>query len=78
MGGGKIDAVMHCDAQPSSMTMTIDGTYGGDSYETHVKMDMAGGPQGSMSMKMRSEAKRIGECTPADKAEAEKDQGTNG
>ena len=78
MGGGKIDAVMRCDAQPSSMTMTIDGTYGADSYETHVKMDMAGGPQGSMSMKMRSEAKRIGECTPADLSKARQEEGTNG
>ena len=54
MGGGKIDAVMRCDGKPSSMTMTIDGTYGADSYATHVQMNMAGGPQGSMSMKMRS------------------------
>ena len=78
MGGGKIDAVMRCDGKPSSMTMTIDGTYGPDNYATRVQMNMEGGPQGSMSMKMRSEAKRVGECTPEDKAEAEKDQGTNG
>ena len=35
-------------------------------------MDMEGGPQGTMSMKMRSQAKRVGECTPEDKAEAER------
>ena len=56
MGGGKIDAVMRCDGKPSSMTMTIEGTYGADNYSTHVQMNMEGGPQGAMSMKMRSEA----------------------
>ena len=78
MGGGKIDAVMRCDSKPSSMTMTINGTYGADSYATQVQMNMAGGPQGGMSMKMRSEAHRVGECTPEDKAEAERDSGTKG
>jgi Protein of unknown function (DUF3617) len=78
MGGGKIDAVMRCDGKPSSTTMTIDGTYGADNYSTHVQMNMQGGPQGAMSMKMRSEARRIGECTPEDKAEAERQSGTKG
>lgn len=78
MGGGKIDAVMRCNSKPSSMTMTINGTYGADSYATQVQMNMAGGPQGGMSMKMRSEAHRVGECTPEDKAEAERDSGTKG
>ena len=78
MGGGKIDAVMRCEGKPSSMTMTIGGTYGADNYATHVQMNMEGGAQGAMSMKMRSEAKRVGECTPEDKAEAERQVGTNG
>lgn len=78
MGGGKIDAVMRCDGKPSSMTMTIDGTYGADNYATHVQMDMEGGPQGSMSMKMRSQAQRVGECTPEDKAASERESGTKG
>jgi hypothetical protein len=78
MGGGKIDAVMRCDGKPSSMTMTIDGTYGAEYYSTHVQMNMEGGPQGAMSMKMRSEAKRVGECTPEDKVEAERQSGTKG
>ena len=41
-------------------------------------MNMEGGAQGAMSMKMRSEAKRVGECTPEDKAEGERQVGTNG
>ena len=78
MGGGKIDALMRCAAPEGSMEMTIAGTYGADNYSTQVAMNMVGGREGGMSMKMRSQAQRVGECTPEDKAEAEKDQGTNG
>lgn len=78
MGGGKIDALMRCAVPEGSMSMAIAGTYAADSYSTHVAMNMEGERQGGMSMKMRSEAKRIGECTAEDKAEAEKDSGTNG
>ena len=77
MGKGKIDAVMRCGAPAGSMTMTIAGTYSDESYSTHVAMDM-GGSNGSMKMKMRSEAKRVGECTPEDLARAKEDSGTKG
>jgi hypothetical protein len=77
MGKGKVDAVMRCAAPEGSMTMTIAGTYSADSYSTHVAMDM-GGRDGSMKMKMRSEAKRVGECTPEDEARAKADSGTKG
>lgn len=63
MGGGKIDAVMQCNNDNQRMTMTVNGTYSPDSYETHVAMNMVGGSEGNMSMKMRSEAHRVGECT---------------
>ena len=83
MGGGKIDAAMTCHAGehgPGTMTMAVSGTYAPDSYSTHVSMNLDNGPlgQGPMEMKVRSEAKRIGECTAADLAKAEKDAGTNG
>ena len=78
MGGGKIDALMRCAAPEGSMEMTIAGTYAADSYSTQVAMNMVGGRQGGMSMKMRSQAERVGECTPEDKAEAERNSGTNG
>ena len=78
MGGGKIDALMRCAAPEGSMEMAIAGTYDADSYSTQVSMNMVGGSQGGMSMKMRSQAKRVGECTPEDKAEAERESGTNG
>ena len=65
MGGGKIDAVMRCPSEPSGqMVMTLSGTYSPDSYATQVSMATEGGREGNMSMKMHSDAKRVGECTP--------------
>ena len=70
MENGKIDAVMRCEGQPSgSMTMKISGTYAPDRYSTMAAMDVAGEGRGGMSMKMRSEAHRIGDC---DKTSEEK------
>jgi hypothetical protein len=70
MEGGKIDAVMRCEGQPSgSMTMKISGTYAPDSYSTTAAMEASGEGRGGMSMKMHSEARRIGDC---DAAAAEK------
>ena len=71
MAGGKIDAVMRCEGQPSgNMTMTISGTYSPDSYTTRAAMEVAGDGRGGMSMKMRSEAHRIGECKAAGEEKA--------
>ncbi len=79
MGGGKIDAAMQCQGQsPGTMRMNVTGTYSADSYVTNVAMDMQGGQEGTMTMKMRSEARRIGECSPADEAKAEEESGTKG
>lgn len=72
MGGGKIDAVMHCQGGahgPEKMTMAINGTYSPDNYATRVSMTMDSGPEGNMSMKMHSDSKRIGECTAKDARE---------
>lgn len=77
MGKGKIDAVMRCAAPEGSMTMTIAGNYSADSYSTQVSMDM-GVSEGSMKMKMRSEAHRVGDCTAEDEARAKAESGTNG
>ena len=63
MGSGKIDAEMHCNQQGASQVMTMAGTYGPEAYAMHMTSKTEGGPAGeSMSMKMRVEAKRIGEC----------------
>jgi hypothetical protein len=77
MGKGKIDAVMRCAAPEGSMTMTIAGNYSANNYATQVAMEM-GASQGTMKMKMHSEAHRIGECSAEDEARAKADSGTNG
>ena len=68
----KFDAAMRCEAKNGSqpMTMAVNGTYSPDSYQTHVSMNVEGGPQGAMSMKMRSEAHRVGECSAKELKEA--------
>jgi hypothetical protein len=64
MSEGKMDAVMRCQGQPSgTVTMAMHGTYSSDAYVSHGEMKIEGSPQGAMTMKMRTEAKRIGECT---------------
>jgi hypothetical protein len=63
MSGGKMDAVMSCRGEPSgTVTMAMHGTYSPDEYVSHGEMKIEGSPQGAMTMKMRTEAKRIGEC----------------
>jgi hypothetical protein len=78
MGGGKIDALMRCNEVSGAMTMAIAGTYSPEDYSSHLTMNMLDGSQRGMSMRMRSEAHRVGECTAAEKAKAEKDSGTKG
>jgi hypothetical protein len=67
MGGGKIDAVMRCDSKSGggAPVMQMAGTYSPDSYQMQTSMKMAGGAggEGGMSMQMRIDAKRVGECT---------------
>ena len=64
MGGGKIDAVMKCTEEGMGQTMTMAGTYGPTDYHMKMAMKAEGmpGPASGMSMKMRVDAKRIGEC----------------
>jgi hypothetical protein len=64
MGDGKIDAVMKCSEGGATQTMTMSGTYSGDSYKMGMTMESAGGAsQAGIRMKMRVDAKRIGACT---------------
>ncbi len=64
MGNGKIDAVMNCGEDGATQKMTMAGTYSGDSYRMQMSMEAgAAGGEAGMGMKMRVEAKRIGECT---------------
>ncbi len=64
MGNGKIDAVMNCSAGGATQKMTMAGTYSGDAYNMRMAMQSAGGGEtAGMGMKMRVDAKRIGQCT---------------
>jgi hypothetical protein len=63
MGGGKIDAVMHCG---KGQTMQMAGTYSPDSYQMQTSMKAAadkGDETSGMQMQMRVEAHRVGECS---------------
>jgi hypothetical protein len=64
MGDGKIDAVMQCTGEGMAQTMTMQGTYSPDAYQMRMSMDAkaGAGPISGMTMKMRVDAKRIGEC----------------
>ena len=67
MGGGKIDAAMHCGGKHGeSQIMQMAGTYSPETYQMQTSMKMEGGstPQGAMAMTMRIEANRVGECKP--------------
>ena len=64
MGNGRIDAVMNCSEGGATQKMAMAGTYSGNAYNMQMTMQAAeaGGTPG-MSMKMRVDAERIGECT---------------
>jgi hypothetical protein len=65
MRAGKIDAAMRCGGKGGATSMQMAGTYSPDRYEMHTSMKMqpGAGEQGGMSMKMRIDAQRVGECT---------------
>jgi hypothetical protein len=64
MGDGKIDAVMRCTRQGGGQVMQLQGTYSPESYSMQMAMKADGGqgPAKDMTMKMRVDAKRVGEC----------------
>lgn len=66
MAGGKIDAELRCGGGDGvRQVMTMAGSYSSDAYRMSMAMKAEGGqgPEAQMSMKMRTEAKRVGECT---------------
>lgn len=65
MTGGKIDAAMRCSHGGTTQTMQMAGTYSPTSYEMRMKSATAGGPSGEpMTMEMRVQSHRVGDCTP--------------
>ena len=66
MGSGKIDAAMRCGSKEGAQVMQMAGTYSPESYQLQTAMKVEGdakAAEGGMSMKMRVEAQRVGECT---------------
>lgn len=73
MAGGKMDAVMKCadQQQRGSMTMKMNGQYGGDRYAMTSEINMTGASGahggGAMVIKSKNSGKRIGACAPETK-----------
>lgn len=67
MGSGKIDAAMRCGSKEGTQVMQMAGTYSPESYQVQTAMkaesNEKGADAGGMSMRMRVEAQRIGDCT---------------
>ena len=69
-GGGKIDLKLNCQHENASQTMALVGEYEPDSYTMSMTATNQGrGPAEQMVMKMKVDARRVGECT-AEKAKA--------
>lgn len=63
MRGGKIDAAMRCSSGEATQVMEMEGTYSPTSYNMRMMSKTEGGPAGqAMTMQMRVESKRVGEC----------------
>ncbi|MBA3836006.1 MAG: DUF3617 domain-containing protein [Sphingomonas sp.] len=64
MRRGKIDAKMRCEAGGASQIMEMTGTYSPEAYEMRMKATSEGGSASQgMTMQMKVDAKRTGECT---------------
>lgn len=69
MGDGKMNGTMRCEHNGMVQEMTVAGTYSDDQYsliidnKTSIPQGaVAGQPAGTMSMKMKVESRRLGEC----------------
>lgn len=64
MGDGKIDAKLRCDSGETAQVMDMAGTYSPEAYSMTVSSTREGaaGAGGEARMKMRMEAKRVGDC----------------
>jgi hypothetical protein len=64
MGGGKIDAKMRCTTEGVTQLMELAGNYSPETYQMRMstKAEGSGGPAWQMNMRMRVDAKRVGEC----------------
>ena len=72
MGNGKMNGKMRCEQNGMIQEMTVAGTYSDDSYSLTIDNKtsapagaVAGQPVSAMSMKMKVDSRRIGECDGA-------------
>ena len=65
MSGGKIDAAMRCTHEQMTQQIDFSGSYTPDAYQMAMDTKVAGGPRemAGMSMSMKVESKRVGECS---------------
>jgi len=78
-GGGKIDLKLNCKHPQATQTMVMVGTYSPEAYTmTMTATNVGGGPAGEMTMKMKVDAKRIGECDGKEKTQAGTDDRAQG
>ena len=67
-GDGKIDLKLNCKHPNATQTMAMVGSYSPEAYTmTMTATNLGGGPAGGMTMKMKVDAKRIGDCDGKDK-----------
>lgn len=69
MGNGKMDGKLRCDTNGLKQEMSVVGTYSKDQYSITIDNKtsvpagaLPGGQPGTMSMKMKVDSKRLGEC----------------
>lgn len=69
MGDGKMDGKLRCETNGMKQEMSVAGTYSKDQYSITIdnKTTMPagavpGGQAGTMSMKMKVDSKRLGDC----------------
>ncbi|AOG01081.1 MAG: DUF3617 domain-containing protein [Blastomonas sp.] len=64
LSGGKIDADIACKGKEAGQQgdIKLTGTYTATSYDMQMAMVMASPQSGSMTIKAKNSAKRIGEC----------------
>ncbi len=64
LSGGAINADITCKGQQPGQKgdIKLNGTYTATSYDMQMDMAMSSGEMGTMTMKAKNSAKRIGEC----------------
>ena len=72
MGNGKMSGKMRCETNGMVQEMSVAGTYSDDAYSLTIDNKttvpqgaVAGQPASNMSMKMKVDSKRLGECDGA-------------